>query len=313
MTFTSYNNATVEGGVMAYFVQQLLNAIPIAALYAVLAFGYTIVFSLTRRADVTYGAIFAFAGQTYLLFADFGWNQLWLILPATLAFGATFALSAGLWAGVVVGRTIIRPLVKASPNAVMVAGLGVLIALMEGVRLAANTRVLWLPPLFQGPIVLFSYQGFSLTVTAVQLFNTVVFLCLIALINYYLRVSTFGRQWRAVANDAFAAELCGVNSGRILLLSYCLAACLAAIAAIFATSYYGNMDFGAGLTFGLKIVLISAAGGYSSPLSSAYGAASIGVAETLWGGYGPVMWRDAAVLLGLVVWLVIRRSETQRP
>lgn len=298
---------------MAYFVQQVLNAIPIAALYALLAFGYTLVFSITRRADVTYGAIFAFAGQTYLLFADFGWNQLWLILPATLAFGATFAVLGGLWAGVTIGRGVIRPLAIASPNAMMVAGLGVMIALMEGARLAANTRVLWLPPLIQGPLVLFSLQGFSLTVTAMQVLNTVVFVGLIALTNYYLHSSRFGRDWKAVSNDAFAAELCGVNSGQILLLSYCLAACLASVGAVFATSYYGNMDFGAGLTFGLKIVLISAAGGYSSPLASAYGAAFIGVAETFWGGYGPAMWRDAVVLLCLVLWLVIRRSESLRP
>lgn len=59
---------------MAYFLQQLLNAIPISALYAALAFGYAIAFSITKRADVTYGAIFAFAGTTCLLFADFGWN-----------------------------------------------------------------------------------------------------------------------------------------------------------------------------------------------------------------------------------------------
>lgn len=52
---------------MAYFLQQLLNAVPVAALYAVLAFGYAIAFSVTKRADVTYGAIFAFAGQTCLL------------------------------------------------------------------------------------------------------------------------------------------------------------------------------------------------------------------------------------------------------
>jgi branched-chain amino acid transport system permease protein len=294
---------------MAYFAQQVLNAIPIAALYAVLAFGYTLVFSITRRADVTYGAIFAFAGQTYLLFADFGWNRLWLVLPATLAFGATFAMLAGLWAGATIGRSVIRPLAKASPNALMVAGLGVMIALMEAARLAADTKVLWLPPLMQGPITLFFLQGFSLTLTAMQILNALVFLSLILLMHHYLRRSTFGRHWKAVSNDAFAAELCGVNASRILLASYCLAACLASLAAVFATSYYGNMDFGAGLTFGLKIVLISAAGGYSSPLASAVGAALIGVAETFWGGYGPVMWRDAAVLLGLVLWLVVRRSE----
>lgn len=100
---------------MAYFLQQLLNAVPVASLYAVLAFGYAIAFSVTKRADVTYGAIFAFAGQTCLLFADFGWNRLWLILPATLALGAGAGLFGGLWAAAFIGRAVMRPLAKASP------------------------------------------------------------------------------------------------------------------------------------------------------------------------------------------------------
>jgi branched-chain amino acid transport system permease protein len=298
---------------MVYFLQLMLNAIPVAALYAVLAFGYTIAFSITRRADIAYGAIFAFASHSYLLFADFGWNRLWLILPATLALGAVAGLSGGLWAGLVIGRGIMRPLAKASPNAMMVASLGVLIALMEGARLAADTRALWLPPLLSGPVTFWSDGAFALTLTPMQIVNALVFAALVIAVHIYLQRSAFGRQWKAVSDDPLAAGLCGVNSGRIFLLSYCAAALIASMAGIFATSYYGNMDFGAGLVFGLKVVLISAAGSYSGPLASALGAAVIGVAETLWAGYGPLAWRDAAILLLLVLWLVIRRREQHVP
>lgn len=72
---------------MAYFLQQIANAVPVAALYAALAFGYAIAFAVTRRADLTYGALFAFAGQIFVLFADVGWNRLWLVLPAALGLG----------------------------------------------------------------------------------------------------------------------------------------------------------------------------------------------------------------------------------
>lgn len=61
---------------MAYFLQQIANAVPVAALYAALAFGYAIAFAVTRRADLTYGALFAFAGQIFVLFADVGWSRL---------------------------------------------------------------------------------------------------------------------------------------------------------------------------------------------------------------------------------------------
>ena len=77
---------------MAYLLQQLANAVPVAALYAALAFGYAIAFGVTKRADITYGAIFAFSGQILLLFTDLGYNRLWLILPAALAMGTLFSL-----------------------------------------------------------------------------------------------------------------------------------------------------------------------------------------------------------------------------
>ncbi|WP_288426815.1 branched-chain amino acid ABC transporter permease [uncultured Agrobacterium sp.] len=298
---------------MAYFLQQLLNAIPTAALYAALAFGYAISFAITKRADVTFGAIFAFAGLTCLLFADFGWNQLWLILPATLGLGAAAGVTGGLWAGVLIGRGVMRPLASASPNAVTVASIGALIALMESARLAADTRSLWLPPLLNDPLPLWSENGFIVTTTPMQLINTAAFAILILGGWHVLRTSRFGRQWKAVSEDALAAKLMGVNADRIFLLSYCLSALFASACGVLATLYYGNMDFGAGLTFGLKVVLISAAGGYSSPIKSAAGAALIGVAETFCAAYGPVAWRDAAILLMLVLWLIAARSEKQSP
>jgi branched-chain amino acid transport system permease protein len=294
---------------MAYFLQQLLNAIPVATLYAALAFGYAIAFSITKRADVTYGAIFAFAGLTCLLFADFGWNQLWLILPATLALGAAAGISGGLWAGFFIGRGVMRPLANASPNAVTVASIGALIALMESARLAANTRSLWLPPLLNDPVYLWRSADFAVTTTPMQLINSAIFLAMVAGGYMVLQRSSAGRYWKATSEDAFAASLLGINAGRVFLVSYCAAALFASVCGVLATFYYGNMDFAAGLTFGLKVVLISAAGGYTGPLKCAVGAAAIGFAETFWAAYGPVAWRDAAVLTMLVLWLVVMRSE----
>ena len=114
-----------------YLLQQLANALPVAALYAVLAFGYAIAFGVTRRVDLTYGALFAFAGQIFVLFADVGWNRLWLVLPACLALGAACSLAYTAGAGLLVGRVVMARLLRASPNAVIVAGLGVSLVLMR--------------------------------------------------------------------------------------------------------------------------------------------------------------------------------------
>ncbi|RAL97352.1 branched-chain amino acid ABC transporter permease, partial [Agrobacterium sp. MS2] len=218
-----------------------------------------------------------------------------------------------LWAAGFIGRVVMRPLAKASPNAVTVASIGVLIALTESARLAADTRQLWLPPLLSEPIRFWADGGFAVTLTPMQMLNTTAFSLLILAGSFYLGRSAFGRRWKAVSDDAFAAALCGVNAGRIFLMSYCAAGLVAAIAGVQATFYYGTMDFGAGLVFGLKVVLISAAGGYASPLICGLGAAAVGFAETFWVGYGPAAWRDAMVLAMLVGWLVIMRSRVEAP
>ncbi|MCD1264214.1 branched-chain amino acid ABC transporter permease [Shinella sumterensis] len=294
---------------MAYFLQQIANAVPVAALYAVLAFGYSIAFAVTRRADIAYGALFAFAAQLFVLFSGYGWSQLWLVLPAALGFGALGALVYSLGAAVLVGRHVMRPLAFSSDNTVVVAALGVVLVLMETARLASDARSLWLPPLLATPVVFWNDAAFPVALTVLQLANTLAMLAMIALGAVFLARSRWGRRWRAVSQDRRAAELCGIDSASVYLSAYALAALFASLTGMLAVSYYGNMDFGAGLVFGVKVLFIAALGGAGNPLRSALGGAAIGLTETLWSAYGPFLWRDVVVIAALVLLLVIFRRE----
>lgn len=294
---------------MAYLLQQLANAVPLAALYAALAFGYAIAFGVTKRADITYGALFAFSGQVLLLFTDFGYNRLWLVLPAALSLGAIASIIYSVGTGLWIGRSIMQPLVKASPNTVIVAALGMMIVLMETARIASNTRAIWLPPFLNDTVTFWSDGTFNVTLTYIQLINTALMCLIIAAGTFVLRRTGWGRVWRAVTDDPLAAELCGTSAGRVFLMAYATAALVATLCGILATFYYGSMDFGAGLMFGLKVLLIAAVGGYSDPLRSALGAAALAVVETMWSAYGPFVWRDLVIFSLLVLLLVMSRRE----
>lgn len=298
---------------MAYFLQQIANAVPVAALYAMLAFGYAIAFSVTRRADISYGAVFAFAGQMFILFADVGWNRLWLVLPAALGFGAVMALVYGMGVGLVVGRQVMRPLAFSSDNTVVVAALGVVLVLMEGARLASDTRSLWLPPLLNQPIELWGDPAFPVTLTVLQIVNAGLMASIVAAGHLFLSRSSWGRRWRAVCEDRAAAELCGIDSARVFLQAYAMAALVACLAGILAAGYYGNMDFGAGLSFGVKVLFIAAIGGHATPVLAALGGVVLGFAETLWNAYGDFLWRDLVIYSALVLLLVVFRRERGVP
>lgn len=294
---------------MAYLLQQLLNALPMAGLYACLAFGYALAFGVTRRPDITFGALVAFAGQICLLFADFGWNRLYLVLPAAislgLAAGLAYALLAGLWNA----RHVMLPLHKRSPNALIVASLGVVLLLSEAARLALDTRSLWLPPMGQQIVTLMEVDGLPVGLSMLQILHAGLMVLLVAIGQAALSASRAGRLWQAVSQDPLASRLVGVDADAVFVLSLMAASLFAALGGLSATVLYGTMDFGAGLMFGLKVVLIAAVGGYSRPLRSALGAAAVAFAETLWSAYGPMIWRDAVIISALVWLLVISRRE----
>ncbi len=298
---------------MAYLLQQLALAVPLAALYALLAFGYSVAFGVTRRADIAYGGFFAFGGQIYVLFVDQGHNDMRLVLPAALAFGAAVSLAYAVGVGVFAGRHIMGPLVRVSPNSVIVAALGLLIVLMETARLASGTRDLWLPPLLSSPVTLAVVGGQPVHLTGMQILNSLLFAALVAVGHAVLTRTRYGRQWKAVTEDPLAAGLCGVDAPKVFILAYVAATLIAAVTGMIATNYYGNMDFGSGIMFGLKVLLIAAVGGYGQPLRSALGAAALGMAETLWGAYAPYVWKDLAVFSGLVLVLVLSRRERVIP
>jgi branched-chain amino acid transport system permease protein len=294
---------------LAYFLQQLLNAAPLAALYAMLAFGYSLSFALTRRADFTPGALFAFAGQVFVYFTAFGYDRLWLIYPAALAIGVAASFAYTMLASAVAGDKVIRPLSFASPNSVITASLAMMIVLMELVRIAANTRDLWLSPFLNQRVTFWDFPGFPVVLTQIQVINAVAMGAIVIAAGYVLDRSRQGRNWRAVSDDPLAASLVGVDAGRVVVLAGMTTAAFSAVSGIMATAYYGSMDFGAGLMFGLKVVMIAAIGDQSSPARCAAGAALFGLAETLWGAYMPFLWRDLAMFSLLVILAVVVRQE----
>ncbi|MBB4102707.1 ABC transporter permease subunit [Allorhizobium borbori] len=299
---------------MIYWLQLLLNALPLAALYAALAFGYALIFGMVRRVDITFGALFAFSGQVFALGFDAGWNAWYLVLPAALAMAAVLALAYTIGSGVLIARHVLRPLAAISPNAVIVASLGVLLVLMETARLASGTRDLWLPPLMkERMVVLADAQGASAGLTVLQVVSTALMISLVAVGMLVLRHSRFGRIWRAVCEDPQAARFCGVDAGAVFIWTAIAASAVAAVCGMLATAYYGSMSFGSGLVFGVKVALIAAVGGQDRPFAAALGAAGIAVAETFWSGYGPILWRDFAVTGGLVLLLVLSRKERSLP
>jgi branched-chain amino acid transport system permease protein len=298
---------------MSYFLQLLFNGVHNAALYALLAYGYVLIHGLTHRTDLSLGAIFAFSGQTFILVAAFGWSILWMTLPAALSFGLLIATAYVGIGGYAIAKLIYAPLDTGTRNTILVATLGLSIFLMELSRIAADTRDYWLPPMLATPVQLLG-TGVDISLTQLQVANIIIALAVIAIGETVMLRTSAGRIWRAVSDEPAATAMCGIDPDRVRTKAILTAYGVCALAGFLAALYYGNVSFNTGMIFGLKILFITAAGGFSRPLYAAFGAAIVGLVESLWGGYFSVLWRDAAVFSLLVFVLATRISpqETER-
>ena len=289
---------------VAIALQHALFALPPVAVYAMLAAAYSLLYGLVGRINLAFGELTAASG--YAAFLGFAVAGPAWPLAGGLALALLLALGAGLMHGVATGRFVLAPLMGQSGQRVLIGTIGLAIALQEYLRLAQGARLQWLRPMLNVPQPVARAGDFVVTVTPMALAAAA--LCLTGALATLalLRWSRFGRTWRACADDAGAAELCGVERGRVMMQTFALSAALAGLAGYVMSVYYGTLGYAGGVVLGLKALLAAVAGGIGSVAGAFLGGALLGCAEALWSGLFPIEFRDMAIFALLVVLLVLR-------
>jgi branched-chain amino acid transport system permease protein len=239
---------------LSYFAQIILNGAHNGALYALLAYGYILTYQVTKRANFAHGAVFAFTGQNLILFTAYGWNTLYLIFPLALGFGALLSAFLSFTVLLLLARSVFPPVLDRSPNTMITVSLGVAISLAELARLAADTKDYWLRQFYALPVDVLPALGVRLT--QIQIVNLTLIAAALACLELFTRSSATGRYIRALADDPFAAEMLGVNKSAVSTMAIMAGGGCAVLAGILAAFYFGNLGFGAGLVFGLKVLFI---------------------------------------------------------
>ena len=289
---------------LAVGLQHALFALPPIAIYALLAAAYSLVYGLVGRINLAFGELAAVSGYAaFLGFAVTGPE-----VAAALLLALVFALVAGLAYGVTSGRFVFAPLMGQTGQRVLIGTIGLAIVLQEGLRLAQGSRLKWVQPLLNAPHAVARAGDFVVTVTPIALGAAA--LCLGAALGLLalMRWSRFGRAWRACADDALAAELFGIDRGRVLLRTFALASLLAGLAGYVMTVYYGTVGYAGGIVLGLKALLAAVAGGIGSVPGAFLGGLLLGGAEALWSALFPIELRELAIFSLLAVLMVIRPS-----
>lgn len=284
----------------AYLVQQLVNALAPAAIYALLAAGYALIFAITGRINLAFGemtTVGAFAALQGLFIGA----VVPAGLPAMLACGILFAAAVGAALGATLHRLVFAPLRRRSTQALLIATIGLAIALSEGLRLVMGLTQRWLQPLFTAP-----WQLGAIIVSPSQLMLAALAGLVIGGLAVLLRRSAFGREFRACSDDAEAAALVGVNVERVVARTCILGSMLAAMAGFVLAIHYGVVSFAMGTLLGLKALTAAVIGGIGSVPGAALGGILIGLMEGLWSGYLPSAYREVALFVLLALMLALR-------
>ena len=214
---------------MAYFSQQLINALTLGAIYGLIAIGYTMVYGIIGMINFAHGEVFMIGSFIaligFMICALLGIGSAPVAIVLVLLMAMTFTAVYG-WA---IERTAYRPLRGSFKLAPLISAIGVSIALQNYVQLVQGARLKPGGQIVSGGYTLFSIDGFDVRVSWLQIIIVIVTVVLMAGFTWLIAATPLGRQQRACEQDMKMAALLGVNVDRTISLTFVMGAALAAV------------------------------------------------------------------------------------
>ncbi len=291
---------------MEYFVQQLINGLTLGAIYGLIAIGYTMVYGIIGMINFAHGDVFmigAFVALiSFLVLGAVGltWVPLALLIVLIVAMLITAVY------GWTVERLAYRPLRGSFRLAPLISAIGMSIFLQNYVQLLQGARVRPMQPIIQGGFTFMEGDGFSISLSYLQIIIVVVTLVLMAGFSLLIARTALGRAQRACEQDRVMASLLGINVDRTISLTFVMGAMLAAVAGLMFVIYYGVIDFFIGFLAGIKAFTAAVLGGIGSLPGAMLGGLLIGLIETMWSAYFTIEYKDVAAFSILVLVLIFR-------
>jgi len=136
----------------------------------------------------------------------------------------------------------------------------------------------------------------------------VVALVFMALLQYIVYGTKFGRAMRAVSFNFETASLMGIPTDRVIAVTFVLGSTLAAVGGILFGLAYQKIDPLMGIMPGLKAFVAAVLGGIGNVPGAVVGGLVIGIIESFVGGSQFSNWRDAIAFVILILILLFRPS-----
>ncbi|KJS32180.1 MAG: ABC transporter permease [Desulfatitalea sp. BRH_c12] len=293
---------------MAFFLQNVINALQWGSFYALIALGYSMVYSILMLFNFTHGDIFmtgAYIGlgvATALLALS---GVMGVVVPGWLLLIFTIVLAMMLTSllGVLVERVGYRPLRDAPRASAAITGLMIGIILEYSNLAILGTRRLNFPTLIETT----TYTVGGVFFTNKKILIVGIALLLMLALHLFIQKSRWGMAMRAMSFDYQIVPLMGVSLNVIAPLTFAIGSSLAAAGGILYGMAYPVLDPFMGIVLGWKSFVAAILGGRGSILGAALAGFLLGFIEIFTPMIFPSTFRD------LIAYSIILLILTFRP
>lgn len=277
---------------MSIVMQQLITGVSIGSIYALLAVGYALIYSIFDFTNFAFGSMMMCC--SYMSFFAVSYFKL------PLPFALLIILVFGVLLSIVTELVAYRPLRQknASRLFLMIAAMGVDIFLTYFcvAVFSSNTRPLSIAALNR------SFRIGSVSIGMLDISSAVVALVLLLALWLILERTKYGIAIRASSFDTGTAGLMGINVNVISVIVFAMSGIMAAMAGMFfGLKYAVYPTLGSIAT---KAFIASVIGGLGSLPGAVVGALLLGVLETMISGFISSAWRDLFSFTLLIVILI---------
>lgn len=264
---------------MAQFLQFLFSGITVGAIYALVALGFSIIYNASNVINFAQGEFVMIGGLTTAVLSSTG-------MPIPVA--AAIAVLAAVGAGIALEKLAVEQARGASVITLIIITIGASIFL-RGLAQVIFDRNYHTLRAFSGDAPI-HIAGATIVPQTIWVLGAT--MLIVAVLWWLFSRTLLGKAVLATSHNPLAAQLVGIDTRAVLLLSFGLSAMLGAIGGILIAPI-SLTSYDVGMMLGLKGFSASVLGGLGSGPGAIVGGLLLGIVEALGAGYVSSAYKDA--------------------
>ncbi len=272
--------------------QVIMNGLIAGGILALVSIGYNLIYGVLRFINFAHGEVVSVSAFCMFFFLE----QHIPLLPAAIATIVFTAL-----VGLAINQFVYKPLRNAPPLSILVGAIAVSLILQAVLLILFSGNA----HMVKNPFPSESIDIFGARVTQVQLAIIVLSFVCVIVTERFLAVTKIGKQIRATADNPELAKTIGIDTERVIAITFIIASSLAAVAGIM-ISFEQPINFVMGVNLGIQAFAASVIGGIGSIYGSFIGGYLLGLVENLGILFIPSGYKDAIGFTLLILFLIAR-------